>query len=68
MRVGAAQGRCSALTRLRRRASRPCLVPSLHRSHQIMHLCTTFGAAALYGALREDYVCYAAATAGGGGA
>ena len=31
-------------------------------SHQIMHLCTTFGAAAVYWALREDYRCFAAAT------
>jgi len=27
-----------------------------------MHICTTFGAAALYWALREDYRCFAAAT------
>lgn len=31
-------------------------------SHQIMHLCTTFGAAAVYWSLREDYLCYATAT------
>jgi hypothetical protein len=37
----------------------PCV-----RSHQIMHLCTTLACAAIYWALREDYLCYAEATGG----
>jgi hypothetical protein len=39
-----------------------CAHGSARNSHQIMHLCTTAASAALVAALREDYLCYAAAT------